>query len=299
MELAVNMPEQEPQVGQAFSSMRRMSSSEIVVVDGVRDRVDQVELADRAVDEGRLAGLHRAAGDEDRRDVEPHRGHQHARGDLVAVGDADQRVGAVRLDHVLDGVGDQVAGGQGVEHAAVAHGDAVVDRDGVELAGDAARRLDRLGDDPADRLEVGVAGHELGEAVGDRDDRLAEVLARYAGGVHKGSGAGHVAAMGNGAGPQLGHDGHSLGMFVRTTAGAGCLACRVPGGVIYQLPVEITPLIQDLDSALRHVRRLPGLRTPARRVVRAGRRRSGSWAPCSGCQWLVSDTAGGSARPSR
>ncbi len=28
MEFAVNMPEQEPQVGQAFSSMRRMSSSE-------------------------------------------------------------------------------------------------------------------------------------------------------------------------------------------------------------------------------------------------------------------------------
>lgn len=30
MELAVNMPEQEPQVGQAFSSIRRMSSSEIL-----------------------------------------------------------------------------------------------------------------------------------------------------------------------------------------------------------------------------------------------------------------------------
>ncbi len=29
IELAVNMPEQEPQVGQAFSSMRRMSASEI------------------------------------------------------------------------------------------------------------------------------------------------------------------------------------------------------------------------------------------------------------------------------
>lgn len=28
IELAVNMPEHEPQVGQAFSSMRRMSSSE-------------------------------------------------------------------------------------------------------------------------------------------------------------------------------------------------------------------------------------------------------------------------------
>ena len=191
------MPEHEPQVGQAFSSMRRMSSSEIVLVDGVDDRVDQVELADGAVDEGRLAGLHRAAGDEDGGDVEAQGGHQHAGGDLVAVGDADQRVRAVGFDHVLDGVRDQLAGGQGVQHAAVAHGDAVVDRDGVELARDAAGRLDRLAHDPADRLEVGVARHELGEAVGDCDDRLAEVLARYAGRAHKGAGSRHVAAVGD------------------------------------------------------------------------------------------------------
>ena len=52
-------------------------------------------------------------------------------------------------------VGDQVAGGQRVQHAAVAHRDAVVDGDGVELARDAARRADRLGDDPADRLAGG------------------------------------------------------------------------------------------------------------------------------------------------
>ena len=51
--------------------------------------------------------------------------------------------------------------------------------------GIAAGRLDRLGDDPADRREVGVAGHELGEAVGDRDDRLADVLAGYPGGAQE------------------------------------------------------------------------------------------------------------------
>ena len=69
--------------------------------------------------------------------------------------------------------------------------------------GDAAGGLDRLGDDPADRLQVGVAGDELGEAVGDRDDRLADVGAGYAGGPHQRAGARHVAAVGDGAGPEL------------------------------------------------------------------------------------------------
>jgi hypothetical protein len=50
-----------------------------------------------------LAGLHRPAGDEDHRNVEAHRGHQHAGRDLVAVGNADHGVGAVGVDHVLDG----------------------------------------------------------------------------------------------------------------------------------------------------------------------------------------------------
>src|SRR6185436_9677392 len=116
-----------------------------VLVDGLGHRVDQVELADGAVDERGPAGLHRAAGDEHGRDVQPERGVQHAGGDLVAVRDADQRVRAVRLDHVLDRVGDQVPRRQAVQHAAVAHRDPVVDGDRVELAGDATGRVDRLG----------------------------------------------------------------------------------------------------------------------------------------------------------
>jgi hypothetical protein len=87
----------------------------------------------------------------------------------------------------------------------VAHGDAVVDGDGVELARDASGGLDRLGDDPADGLEVGVPGHELGEAVGHRDDRLAEVLARYAGRAEEGAGSRHVPTVGDRTRPQLGH----------------------------------------------------------------------------------------------
>ena len=50
------------------------------VVGGGDHRVDQVELGVHdALDGDRLAGLHRAAGDEDGRDVQPQRGQQHAR----------------------------------------------------------------------------------------------------------------------------------------------------------------------------------------------------------------------------
>src|SRR5690606_2766861 len=110
----------------------------------------------------RFAGLHGAAGDEDDGDVEAHGGHQHARGDLVAVGDADHGVGAVRVDHVLDRVGDDVAAGQRVEHAVVAHGDAVVHGDGVEFLGNATGRFDLAGNELAQVFEVHVTGHELG-----------------------------------------------------------------------------------------------------------------------------------------
>src|SRR5699024_5624641 len=107
------------------------------VVGAQRHRVDQVDPVLGDALDG-LAGLGGAAGDEDDRDVQAHRGHEVAGGDLVAVGDAHQGVGGVGVDHVLDRVGDDVAARQGVEHAAVAHRDAVVHGDGVELLGDAA-----------------------------------------------------------------------------------------------------------------------------------------------------------------
>ncbi len=76
------------------------------------------------------------------------------------------------------------------------HGDAVVDRDGIELLGDAARLLDLAGDQLAKVLEVNVAGHELGERIGDGDDRLAEIAILHAGGAPQAAGACHVAAVG-------------------------------------------------------------------------------------------------------
>ncbi len=102
--------------------------------------------------------------------------------------------------------------GQRIEHAVVAHGDAVVDGDGVEFLGDAARRLDLARDQLAEVLQVDVAGHELGEGVDHGDDRLAEIAVLHAGGAPKAARAGHVAAVGGGAGAE---SGHGLGLWVR------------------------------------------------------------------------------------
>ncbi len=45
-----------------------------------------------------------------------------------------------------------------------------------------------------------MAGHELGEGVDDGDDRLAEITVFHAGCAPESAGAGHIAAMGGGAG---------------------------------------------------------------------------------------------------
>src|SRR5690606_19435938 len=82
----------------------------VLAVAGHDHGVDEVELDDLFRQFG-LAGFHGAAGDEDGGDVQAQGGHEHAGGDLVAVGDAHQGVGAVGVDHVFHGVGDDLAGG--------------------------------------------------------------------------------------------------------------------------------------------------------------------------------------------
>ena len=150
--------------------------------------VDQIGvLLHGSVGKYRGAGLHRTAGDEDGRDVQTQSGHQHARHDLVAVRDADQGVGTVRVALVFDGVSDDVAGRQGVKHAGVAHGDAVVNGHRIELTRDAAGFLDGLGDQSTNLVQVHVAGQELIEGIGNGDDRLAEILTVHASGTVEGA----------------------------------------------------------------------------------------------------------------
>ena len=168
--------------------------------------IDEVERLGLAA-EHNLAGLHRSAGDEDCRDVETQRRHQHARRDLVAVRDAHHGVGAMRIHHVFDAVGDEFARGQRIQHAVMAHGDAVIDGNGVEFLGDAARRLDLARHHLAEILQMHMARHELGEGVDHRDDRLAEIAVLHAGGAPEAARARHVAAVGGGAGTICGHVG--------------------------------------------------------------------------------------------
>ena len=187
-----------------------------LVVAGGDHGVDEIERMGLAREHD-LAGLHRPAGDEDGGDVEPQRGHQHAGGDLVAIRDADESVGAMGVAHIFDAVGDDLARRQRIEHAVMAHGDAVVDRDGVELLGDAAGFLDLARDQLAEVFEMHMARHELREGIGDGDDRLAEVLVLHPRRAPKAARAGHIASMGGGAGAERRHGGSSL---------RGCRICR-------------------------------------------------------------------------
>ena len=87
---------------------------------------------------------HRAAGDNDSRDINPGRCHEHSGNDFVAAGQHDHGVEMVRFDHHFHRVGDIFTAGQGIAHAAVPLADAVAESDGAELAGDSARFPDPL-----------------------------------------------------------------------------------------------------------------------------------------------------------
>jgi hypothetical protein len=176
-----------------------------LVVCGFNHCIHQVEHAGFAfpVD---LAGLHWPAGNKNHRNVQAQRCHQHAGGDLVAVGDAHQRIGGVAIDHVFHRIGDQVAAGQRIQHAAVAHGNAVIDGDGVEFLGDATGFFDLACHQLTHIVQVHVARHKLGEGVGNGNDRLAEIAIFHAGGAPQCAGTSHVAAVGGGAGTISRHD---------------------------------------------------------------------------------------------
>ena len=140
-------------------------------------------LADRLehVDHGHVAVLvaarqDRAAVDEDRRHVEPQHRHHHAGQDLVAPGEADQRVIAVPAHRQLDRIGDHLAADQRAFHALVAHRDPVGDGDGVEPARRAAALLDAGAADVGLEIERGVARRAVVAGRGDGDERAVDLL---------------------------------------------------------------------------------------------------------------------------
>ena len=167
-------------------------------VGGLDHGVDQVEPGT-----AEYAGFHGASGNEDGGDVEPHGGDEHARSDLVAVADADEGVGLVGVDHVLDAVRDDVAGRERIEHAVVAHGDAVVDGDGVELGRETAQALDLFLHDLARLVQMHVAGDELCKGIGNGDDWLAGLLLFHSVRKPEGPGASHPASLESDTAPEF------------------------------------------------------------------------------------------------
>ena len=173
-----------------------------IAVGGDHHGVDQIELVFR---EGCFACFHRPTRDKDHWNIESHGGVEHARCDLVAIGNADHGVGTVRIDHVLNRVGNQVAGGQTVEHPVVAHGNTVIYGNGVEFLGDTARGFDLPRYQLPQILEVHMARHELGKGVHHGNDGFFEVAVLHTRCTPQRAGAGHVASSGRGAGSILRH----------------------------------------------------------------------------------------------
>ena len=189
----------------ARRTCRAFDDGEGLVVDvfvlGLNDGVDQVEgfgqsIAVAVFRPHCFASFHRPARNEDRRDVDPHRGHQHAGCNLVAVRNAHHGVGHVGVHHVFDAVGDEVATRQRIEHAVMTHRDAVVDRDRIELDPVSAVVVDDFLEPLADVPQVDMPRNELGEAVRDGNDGFVEVRVLHACGAPKGACAGHVASTG-------------------------------------------------------------------------------------------------------
>ena len=71
-------------------------------------RIDEVELDDFVRKLG-FTRFHRATGNEDHRNVQTQGGHQHPRGDFVAVGETDHGIRTVSVNHVFHRVGNQLA----------------------------------------------------------------------------------------------------------------------------------------------------------------------------------------------
>jgi hypothetical protein len=127
---------------------------------GMRARADQL-AAEAAVE-------HRAAGDDERRQVAARRAHDQRRRRLVAAREQDHAVHRLAADRLLDVHRGEVA----VEHRRRAEQD-LRQAHHRELEREAAHLVDAALHVLRDLAEVAVAGRELGPGVADADDRAA------------------------------------------------------------------------------------------------------------------------------
>ena len=143
-----------------------------------------------------LPGFHGTTAHENGGDVQAHGCHQHARGNLVAVRDANHGISLVAVDHIFHRVGNDVARGQRIEHSVVAHGNAVVDGDGVELSGIAAKSFYFFFNDLSSLVQMSMSGHKLGKRVYNGNNRFAKLLALHAIGHPQCTGTSHSPSFG-------------------------------------------------------------------------------------------------------
>ena len=118
-----------------------------------------------------MTGQHRAAGDENGRDIQSGRGHQQAGNVFIAVGDHNKAVELMSQRHRLGRVGDQVAGDQRILHTDMSHRDAVTHRDCGDDDRGAARHRDAHLDRLRDLIEVHMTGDDLVPAGNNADQR--------------------------------------------------------------------------------------------------------------------------------
>ena len=126
------------------------------------------------------AALHRAARQEDARNVQTSRRHQHARNDLVARAEQNQTVKQIDLRHGLNGIGDQLARGHDEVHTVVALTHTVTAADHAKLNGRAACAVNAVLDALRDLTQIIVAGNALAPCVCDTDEGALQILRRKA-----------------------------------------------------------------------------------------------------------------------
>ena len=124
----------------------------------------------------KMACKHRAAGNQDGRNVQTSGSHQHAGHDLVAVRDEHQTVQLVRLRQRLYAVRDQLTACQRVLHADVTHGNAVAYADGIDFKRHAACHIDAGLYGFGNLVQVVVPGDDIAFGAKDRDERTVHFL---------------------------------------------------------------------------------------------------------------------------
>ena len=134
-------------------------SPSLDLADSVKERV---EVGGGAVVATALVTReHGAAGHKDRGDIDAKGPQNHARDNLVAVGDADRGVELVAMHCDLEAVGDSLTRHEAVVHTVVVHGDAVADTDRRDLDGDSAGHVNARLDGIGNLVEVVVAGDDV------------------------------------------------------------------------------------------------------------------------------------------